>query len=248
MTASAPRPPGDLHALPPGALPALRLVLAVSLDGRLAPPQGGAAQLGGAGDRQVLEEALAWADGCLLGAATLRAHGTTCLIHRPELLAQRLEQHRPPQPAALVVSRQGQLDPHLPFFRQPLQRWLLHAAPADSPPGVLPPGGAIPPQTPPAAFAHRLQLQRWPDTLAALAAAGLSRLLLLGGAQLAAQLLAADLVTELQLTLVPRLLGGRHTWWPVDGPWPRPEAPAWELLEHRSLGAGELMLRYRRSS
>ena len=49
--------------------PSLRLVLAVSLDGRLAPPEGGAAQLGGRGDRRVLEEALAWADGCLVAGA-----------------------------------------------------------------------------------------------------------------------------------------------------------------------------------
>jgi formamidopyrimidine-DNA glycosylase len=48
-----------------GPRPELRLVLAVSLDGRLAPADGGAAQLGGAGDRQVLEEAI---------ARNLRAH------------------------------------------------------------------------------------------------------------------------------------------------------------------------------
>ena len=69
----------------------LRLVLAVSLDGRLAPPQGGAAYLGGIGDRQVLEEALAWADGCLIGAETVRRHRSTCLIHAPDLLAQRVD-------------------------------------------------------------------------------------------------------------------------------------------------------------
>ena len=44
----------------PAIWPELRLVLAVSLDGRLAPPQGGAAQIGGRGDRRVLEEALAY--------------------------------------------------------------------------------------------------------------------------------------------------------------------------------------------
>ena len=43
-------------------------MLAVSLDGRLAPPSGGAAQLGGSGDRQVLEQALAWSDAVLIGA------------------------------------------------------------------------------------------------------------------------------------------------------------------------------------
>ena len=35
-----------------------------------------------------LEEALAWADGTLIGAETVRRHGSTCLIHGPDLLAQ----------------------------------------------------------------------------------------------------------------------------------------------------------------
>ena len=85
--------------------PELRLVLAVSLDGRLAPPEGGAAQLGGAGDRRALEEALVWADACLIGAQTLRLHGSTCLIHAADLLEERRSQGRPGQPDVVVVSR-----------------------------------------------------------------------------------------------------------------------------------------------
>ena len=103
-------------------------MLASSLDGRLAPAGGGAAQLGGAGDRAVLEASLAWADGCLIGARTLRVHGTTCLIREPGLLARRATQGRSPQPLAVVVSRSGHLAPTLPFFSQPLRRWLLQAA------------------------------------------------------------------------------------------------------------------------
>ena len=58
----------------------LRLVLAVSLDGRLAPPVGGAAQLGGSGDRLVLEEALAWADVAVVGADVGRVDACISLI------------------------------------------------------------------------------------------------------------------------------------------------------------------------
>ena len=90
-----------------GNRPTVRLVLAIGLDGRLAPPEGGAAQLGGKGDRAVLEQALAWADACLVGAGTLRAHQCTCLIHDPQLLEQRRQEGRPEQPAAVVVSRQA---------------------------------------------------------------------------------------------------------------------------------------------
>ncbi|MCS5697448.1 RibD family protein [Cyanobium sp. FGCU-52] len=215
---------------PPGR-PCLRLVLAVSLDGRLAPPEGGAAQLGGRGDRRVLEEALAWADGCLIGAETLRRHGTTCLIHAPDLLEQRARQGRPPQPVAIAVSRLGCLPPELPFFRQPLERWLLVAGqPAESPLGFL----------------RTLPLPNWPEALAQLARLGLERVAVLGGARLARSLLEADRLDELQLTLCPRLLGGTHLWLP-PGATGAGVSP-WRLLEQRTLGGDEVLLRYGRGS
>ena len=209
--------------------PQLRLVLAVSLDGRLAPAEGGAAQLGGSGDRRVLEEALAWADGCLIGAETLRLHGSTCLIHAPDLLEQRHLAARPPQPAALVVSRSGQIPGQLPFFQQPIDRWLLAPASAAPVPGQAP------------GFQRHVPLEPWPRLLSGLAAEGLERLLVLGGAQLAASLLREALIDELQLTLCPQVLGGPHSWVPLQ------EACAgshWRLQETRQLGGDELMLRY----
>jgi 5-amino-6-(5-phosphoribosylamino)uracil reductase len=221
------------------ARPQLRLVLAVSLDGRLAPASGGAAQLGGRGDRRALEEALAWADGCLIGANTLRLHGSTCLIHDADLLAQRRQQRGPSQPLALVVSRSGRFDPALPFFTQPVQRWLLS-------PGSWP---AIP-GNPPAGFSRQLGLETedWSRALAALGEAGLQRLVVLGGAQLAVGLLQQGCIDQLQLTVCPQLLGGAHTWIPVasllqgGG-----DAAQWHLLEHRPLGGDELLLRYGRA-
>jgi 5-amino-6-(5-phosphoribosylamino)uracil reductase len=213
----------------PPARPELRLVLAVSLDGRLAPAGGGPAQIGGRGDRRVLEEALAWADACLIGARTLRLHGSTCLIHERDLLEQRLRQGRTPQPAAVVVSRSGVFDPQLRFFHQPLQRWLLRPQASAE---VAPPG-----------FERVEGLEPWPQTLAGLAARGLPRLLLLGGAELAGQLLQADLVDQLQLTICPLLLGGSHSWLP-SGACPSPDR--WQLLEHRRLEGEELLLRYGR--
>jgi len=210
------------------ARPSTRLVLAVSLDGRLAPPQGGAAQIGGRGDRRVLEEALAWADAALLGAETLRRHGTTCLIHAPDLLAARAAEGRAPQPLALVASRSGAISPHLPFFQQPLERWLL--APA------VVAGGA-----PALGFARGVPLAAWPAALQQLAALGLERLVVLGGAALAGSLLAEGLLDELQLTLCPRVLGGSHTWLPAGVVL---DPSTWQLREQRPLEGGEVLLRY----
>jgi 5-amino-6-(5-phosphoribosylamino)uracil reductase len=208
-------------------------VLAVSLDGRLAPADGGAAPLGGSGDRRVLEEALAWADAALVGAATLRLHGSTCLIHEPDLLDGRRREGRPPQPTAITVSRSGRLPQALPFFRQPLERWLIQSPP-------VPPGPA------PAGFHRRLPLADWRQALAGLGDLGQRRLVVLGGARLAATLAAEDLLDELQLTLCPRLLGGPHLWMPAGAPCARGGSGGWRLEETRPLAGEELLLRWRR--
>jgi 5-amino-6-(5-phosphoribosylamino)uracil reductase len=228
---------------PAPAWPELRLVLAVSLDGRLAPAGGGAAQLGGPGDRRVLEEALAWADAALVGAETLRCHGTTGLIHHPDLLEARTAAGRPPQPIAIAASRSGALAPDLPFFRQPLERWLLRAAPA-------PAGSTAAPSPLPPGFSRHLDLPSWEEALLELARLGLGRLAVLGGASLAAALLRENLLEELQLTLCPLVLGGSHTWLPPGATLPPSEPlgepPRWQPVEQRLLAGNDLLLRYRR--
>ena len=207
-------------------------MLALSLDGRLAPPQGGAAKLGGSGDRRVLEECLAWADACLVGAGTLRTHGSTCLIHGQDLLQQRRRRQRSSQPHLLVVSRQGRLDGGLPVFRQPLECWWL--APGQVQMDRLPPWcrGAIP-------------LPRWQGLPQTMAQKGWQRLVVLGGAHLATTLLAHDLLGELHLTFCPRVLGGGRLWL-RDGVLIPPNL--WRPVESRPLAGGEWLCRWRRQS
>ena len=218
--------------MPRSDRPEVSLVLAISLDGRLAPAEGGAAQLGGQGDRVALEQALAWADACLIGAGTLRLHQCTCLIRNQALVDQRLAAGRSAQPAAVVVSRSPDFSPSWRFFQQPLSRWLLAPAPMDQ------------------GFDRWFPLaDSWPQRLADLGSAGVQKLVLLGGAHLAADLLVADCVDGLRLTLVPRVLGGSNTWLPT-GLSALPEsltAPnAWRAEGGEPLGEGEWLLRYRR--
>ena len=215
-----------------GTDPQLRLVLAVSLDGRLAPPQGGAASLGGPEDRRVLEECLAWADACLVGAGTLRAHGSTCLIHGEDLLRQRQRQQRSCQPHLLVVSRQARLDSALPVFQQPLEHWWLA------------PGQAQVDQVPPW-FRGAVPLPHWQALPRTMARKGWRRLVVLGGARLATTLVVHDLLHELHLTLCPQLLGGGRLWL-EDGRLIPPNL--WHSVENRSLGGGEQLCRWRRRS
>ena len=218
--------------LQPSDRPEVRLVLAISLDGRLAPAEGGPAHLGGGGDRVALDQALAWADACLIGAGTLRAHQCTCLIRNGTLVNQRLAAGRPAHPAAVIVSRSPDFSMSWRFFQQPLCRWLIAPAPMDQ------------------GFDRWIPLaDSWPQQLVDLGAAEIQRLVLLGGAQLAADLLAADCVDGLRFTLVPRVLGGSNTWLPT-GLSALPEsltAPnAWRAEGAEPLGEGEWLLRYRR--
>ena len=210
----------------------MRLVLAVSLDGRLAPARGGAAHLGGPGDREVLDQALGWADACLIGAGTLRAHRSTCLLRDPVLQRQRRQAGQSEQPIAVVISHQQAFPQDWLFFRQPMQRWLLAPEPAAD------------------GFNRWLPLQSsWPERLSALQLAGINKLVLLGGAQLAAQLFQVDVVDQLQLTLSPRILGGANCWIPQQAmtlPEALQQPEAWHLEEMTPLQDDELMLRYAR--
>ena len=216
----------------------MRLVLAVSLDGRLAPCSGGVGQLGGAGDRSVLEHALAWSDGALIGGGTLKSHQCTCLIHQPDLLQARVLEGRSQQPTALVVSSGLGHKSQWPFFSQPIQRWLLRPSQGPSETDLDLPLG----------YERILKLcPNWIDTMNRLAEAGFDRLLLLGGSKLIASFLQVDLVDELQLTFTPRLLGGEHSWVPFnmnDLPSELQGSNAWDLQSHEPLGGNELLLRY----
>ena len=215
--------------------PSTRLVLAISLDGRLAPAEGGAAKLGGDGDRRALEEALAWADACLIGAGTLRAHQCTCLIRDLDLLKARQVADRSDQPDAVVVSRRADFPLSWSFFQQPLQRVLLSPQPAQ------------------VGFDNWVeQGGSWSLSLQRLQQQGYTRLLVLGGAELATSLLAADAIDELQLTLTPRVLGGEHSWVSFGSqmgsclPPQLADVGAWQLIKSSCLGGDELLLRYRR--
>ena len=82
----------------------VKLVLASSIDGRIAYPEGGKTQLGKSGDRLVLEESLAWSDGILMGGQTLRDHQSICVIKNKKLLKQRTLEGKNKQPIALIAS------------------------------------------------------------------------------------------------------------------------------------------------
>ena len=108
-------------------LPLVRLVLALSLDGRLALARGGKADLGGKGDRQALEDALAWSDATLMGSGTLRVHKNICLIHNQKLIKKRKGEGKDSQPISIVATKKAVFSEEWEYFNQPIQRLLLRS-------------------------------------------------------------------------------------------------------------------------
>ena len=216
----------------------VKLVLASSIDGRIAYPEGGKTQLGKSGDRLVLEESLAWSDGILLGAQTLRDHQSICIIKNKNFIKKRILEGKPEQPISLVASSQIDFPTNWNFFKQPVQKWLLQKQNKTNL-GTVPKG-----------FNKRLYLKlKWRDSLDDLYEKGFSKIVLLGGANLISSFLKEDLINELQITITPHILGGSYCW--VSSKLNNlnkmmDQNNSWILQESKKLGDDELLIRYLR--
>jgi 5-amino-6-(5-phosphoribosylamino)uracil reductase len=217
------------------------VVLAMSADGKIADTRRSPARFGSPVDRAHLEKQIALVDGVIFGAGTLRAYGTTLSVTNIELLKIRKNLGKPTQPVQIVTSACGAISPQLKFFKQPVPRWLLTTA-----------RGAISWQSERSARFDRVLIAEnkqgdidWEQGLQQLSELGLEKIAILGGGQLVASLLAADLIDEVWLTVCPVIVGGVNSPTPVDG-------LGFSLAEFRKLELlaldrveGEVFLHYR---
>ena len=214
----------------------VKLVIASSIDGRIAYPGGGKTQLGQSGDRLVLEESLAWSDGILMGGQTLRDHQSICIIKNKNLIKQRIFEGKNEQPISLIASNKVNFSKNWPFFKQPVERWLLQKETESNENQIID------------RFHKNIKLKfKWSDSLDDLNDKGLSKIVLLGGAKLISNFLIEDLIDELQITITPHLLGGNYCW--VSANLKNlnkilKENNNWILKESKKLGNNELLIRY----
>ena len=214
----------------------VKLVLASSIDGRIAYPEGGKTQLGQSGDRLVLEESLAWSDGILMGGQTLRDHQSICIIKNKSLLKKRISEGKYEQPIALLASNQKSFPVNWLFFKQPVQRWILQKQ--DKKNELIIPNG----------FDKKINLKiTWRDSLEDLKKKGIEKIVLLGGSNLISAFLLEDIIDELQITITPHLLGGDYCW--VSSKLRSlntimNKKNNWILKENKEIGNNELLIRY----
>lgn len=215
------------------------LVLAMTADGKISDVQKSPPTFGSKQDYAHLEQQMALADVILVGSGTLKDGGETVLVANSELIQARVKRGQATQPIQIICSRTGKIDRDLPFFTQPISRWLITTK-----------IGSI----------NWLDLSRfdrvlicetidgdidWQAVTIELTKLGIETICFLGGSELAASLFAANFIDELWLTICPFIYGGTEAPSPVSGVGFTPEsAPRLELLTVDRVEQ-ELFLHYR---
>ena len=229
--------------------PHITVVLAMSVDGKIADIERSPARFGSAADKRHLETQISQADGILFGAGTLRTYGTTLKVSQPQLLQKRQMLGKLPQPVQIVCSGSGLIDPQLRFFQQPVPRWLLTSAEGLSFWQGRPEFERVllfySEASDQARGNQAILTADWSQILQALGGLGLERLAVTGGGELVASLLAADVIDELWLTVCPLILGGAAPSLVAGAGFLEAAAPRLVLLSAAAVGS-EVFLHYRR--
>jgi len=180
--------------------PEIILVIASSLDGRIAFPQGGESHLGSEYDKKLLNKSLTKVDATLFGSGTIKAHQSTFLIRKKNFLKNRQE-ISVNQPISIVAGNSKNFSKNWKYFNQPIKRWLISSDRNIKDSKVN--------------FDKVLFYENsWLHTLNILKKEGIHRIALLGGAKLIESFFKEDLIDEIKITICPKVIGGEYTWIP----------------------------------
>ncbi|KGF94676.1 5-amino-6-(5-phosphoribosylamino)uracil reductase [Prochlorococcus marinus str. MIT 9201] len=183
------------------SIPKVTIVIASSLDGRIAFPEGGESHLGSEEDKKMLNQNLSIVDATIFGLGTLIAHQSTYLIKN--LNNNEKVKISKTQPISIVASNSKKFNSNWKYFRQPIRRWLISSSKVDNLSNKD--------------FERQLFFEdSWEKTLISLKKQGINDLALLGGAKLINSFIKEDLITDIKITIIPQIIGGRYTWIPPE--------------------------------
>ncbi len=179
--------------------PYILLSCAISLDGYIDDASGPRLQLSDEADLEQVDDIRSDSDAILVGAGTIRADNPALLLRSQVRRDARTARGLSPDPARVVLSRSGDLDPAARIFMVGTDRILyVSSAAAESARSRL---GAA------ADVVDAGDPVRLEAVLADLAARGVARLLVEGGRSLHTQFLASGLADELRLAVAPFFIG-----------------------------------------
>ena len=180
--------------------PEIILIIASSLDGRIAFPQGGETHLGSEYDKELLNKSLTKVDATLFGSGTIKAHQSTFLIRKKQFLKNRKE-ISVNQPISIIAGNSKNFLKSWRYFNQPIRRWLISTDRNIKDSKVN--------------FDKTLFYENsWLHTLNILKKEGIKRIALLGGTKLIESFFKEDLIDEIKITICPKVIGGQYTWIP----------------------------------
>ena len=181
--------------------PKIAIIIASSLDGRIAFPNGGESNLGSSKDKRMLDENLSNVDATIFGLGTLKAHQNTYLVkNHDESDTKKISKN---QPISIVASNSKKFNKNWGYFKQPVERWIISSNKNNELEDIY--------------FAKEILYKNsWSETLLSIKKAGINRLALLGGAKLINSFIKEDLIDEIKITIAPRIVGGKFTWIPPE--------------------------------
>ena len=209
--------------------PKITLLIASSIDGRIAFPGGGESHLGSIEDKKILNNALSVVDATIFGSGTLKAHKSTFLVknYSNDKILEKSS-----QPISIVAGNPSHFSYDWKFFKQPIKRWLLNSNSIH----------LVNKENFEKEFLLKKNLK---NILKLLYNEGLDSIALMGGTKLIYSFALENLIDEIKLTIVPKMIGGKYSWIPDSK-----EnlifnyKQEWRLLETKEFATNEIYLHY----
>ena len=208
------------------------LIIASSIDGRIAFPHDAKKHLGSIEDKKILNEALQKVDATIFGSGTLKAHTSTFLVK--ECLEKNLSKISSNQPISIIAGNAQNFSNNWHYFNQPIKRWLVSSNNSKEIKNFN--------------FERQFSFRgSWKKTLEDISKEGVKSIGLLGGSQLINSFNRENLIDEIKITIVPKIIGGKFSWIPyIQEKNKYTTTNNWLIKSFKKLETNEIFIHYTR--